>query len=245
MQMLVDIHVHLADFRFPPPEESVRSAQAAGVGWLLGTASQSKDWEVLLSLAGRFPGCHSALGIHPWFADQWSPVIAEKLRRVLQTSQVAAVGEIGLDFARGRGNRNNQLICFEEQLRLANEFKKPAVLHVYKAWPAIRQSLASAGLESGGIWHGFSHGPELAKEALDMGLYLAFGGGVIDENRHRCRAAAASVPDDYLLVESDGPNPSAPATGVVDVYKALAALRGVSVSSLTAIVARNTARLFG
>lgn len=258
MQMLVDIHVHLADSRFADSAAVIRSARTAGVGWLLGTAARFNDWDVLTALATRFPICECALGVHPWYADEWSSLSAERLKRRARLSRVVAIGEIGLDFGARGVNRDRQMICFKEQVMIARDAEKPVVLHVHKAWSAMRELLKNTGLpNAGGVWHGFISGPELAKEALDMGLYVSFGGGVTDERNRRCRYAASFVPEDRLLVESDGPyqpvhrirtssseSISKP-EHVVDVYETLAALRGVSVPRLAEVVARNASQLFG
>lgn len=257
MQMLVDIHVHLADSRFVDPGEIIRSAATADVGWLLGTAAGSEDWEPLIALAGRFPICHCALGVHPWYATHWTPGVARRLRCLARQTRLTAIGEIGLDFGGHRPGRDCQLRCFEEQLTIAGEVGKPVILHVHKSWPATRRLLTDISPRPAGIvWHGFTRGPELAEEALDLGLYLSFGGAVTDARNHRCRSAAASIPGDRLLIESDGPNqpvrrvrdarsnPVSCPAHVVDIYAAVAALRGVSVPDLAVSVARNAEKLF-
>ncbi|MDT8390397.1 MAG: TatD family hydrolase [Lentisphaeria bacterium] len=258
MQMLVDIHVHLADSRISDPLVFIGAARAAGVGWLLGTATRSNEWDMLTALAARFPVCDCALGIHPWHADEWSVETAAKLQVLGCSPRVVAIGEIGLDFGARGGDKDRQLSCFEDQVMIARDAGKPVVLHVYKAWPVMRGVFKNAGLSTvGGVWHGFTGGPELAREALDVGLHVSFGGAVLETRNRRCRSAAAYVPEDRLLVESDGPDYPVYRDGaasseavsesgsVVDVYRTLADLRGVSVPRLAAAVARNAARLFG
>ena len=56
-----------------------------------------------------------------------------------------------------------------------------------------------------GILHCFSGSAEMAKEIVELGMYVAFGGAVTFKNARRPLEAAAAVPLDRLLVETDCP----------------------------------------
>jgi TatD DNase family protein len=113
--------------------------------------------------------------------------------------------------------------------------------------------LADAGVPRRTVLHCFTGGPEEARRALDLGAYLSFSGIVSFKNADDVRAAAALVPLDRVLVETDAPylapvphrgQPNQPAW-VVDVGAALAVAMGRPAVEVAAATARNATTVFG
>ena len=113
--------------------------------------------------------------------------------------------------------------------------------------------LTDAGVPARTVFHCFTGGPDEARRALDLGAYLSFSGIVSFKNASDVRAAAAAVPLDRILVETDAPylapvphrgKPNRPAW-VVDVGAALAAAVGRPIAEVAAATLRNATAVFG
>jgi TatD DNase family protein len=226
-----------------------------GLARVVNTATRPSEWRPCIRLAEQFAPLSAAIGMHPWFADGWTAQEGESLRDLASSCRtVVAIGEIGLDFWDGRENADLQFQAFEAQLALARELDLPVVLHNRKSWNDCFQTLRRMGLPArGGFCHGFTGSREVARQALDVGLYLSFGGSVTYPDHARCRTAAAYCPADRLLTESDAPdqpvrtrrNRLGMPVHVGEVHQALAEIRCVPAESLRQTIAGNVRQLFG
>jgi TatD DNase family protein len=117
---------------------------------------------------------------------------------------VLAIGEIGLDYHYDFSPRDLQRAVFERQLSLAAECGKPVVIHTREAWDDTRAILA-AGWQGPGIMHCFTGDEHQARQALDLGFHLAFGGVLTFRSADAVRQAARITPADRLLLETDCP----------------------------------------
>lgn len=250
-----DVHAHLTDGRLGSDSRSVVArSRDAGVGWILTTSARADDWDKTLALAAACRGVAAAIGVHPWHASAWNDELAGELRQLLaDRERIVAIGEIGLDFWDGRDDIGIQMACFTEQLAVARDFNLPVILHNRKSWNECFGLIRSEGIPAaGGICHGFTGSVEVAREALDLGLHLAFGGPVTYPRNRRCREAAAYVPSRRLLTESDAPDlPVASHRGelsrpehVADVCNSIAGIRSVAPRVVGEWVAANARKLF-
>lgn len=217
----LDTHAHLSVREFAADRvEVLRRAAAAGVSTVLEVAVGPADWDAVLetvaSAAGmeEAPRTAAALGVHPHEAGGWGGAVldslAEKIGAALAAGvPVAAVGEIGLDYFRDYTPREAQRAAFRAQLRLADELNLPVVVHSRAATEDVLAELeeerARRGRALRGVMHCFSDGPETARRATALGLHLGFGGVLTYPKADETRAAAASVPTERLLLETDCP----------------------------------------
>jgi TatD DNase family protein len=218
---MFDAHCHLHDVRVVGRAgELVARARAAGVTGVLLAGVDATGWPVEDSLAAAHPGfVHVSYGLHPqvvaaWFVDGGE---AEARRRVaaelaalearLQAGRAVCIGEIGLDAADGRRpSLDVQEEAYVAQLALARRFGLPVALHVLDAQARALEATARAGLPSaGGMVHSFSGSAEVARDWLALGLSVSFAGAVANPAAKRPARAAAAVPDERLLVETDAP----------------------------------------
>jgi TatD DNase family protein len=161
-----------------------------------------------------------------------------------------AYGEIGLDYHYDFSPRDVQMNVFVQQLEIAREAKLPIVIHTREAWADTVQVLRERW-NGGGIMHCFTGGVGEAKEALDLGFHLAFGGVITFPKSEETRAAARMAPEDRLLVETDAPYLApAPHRGkrnepafVAETVRKLAEIRGVEPERMAEITTRNFERL--
>jgi len=239
---VIDTHAHL-DLCEGAAEDLVDAAAEAGVGRILTVGR-----EQALALADRFATVWAIVGIHPHEAADGHD--AESLRPLLARPRAVAVGECGLDFFRDYAPRSDQLRVFEAQIALANETGLPLVIHTRAADDDTFRMLEAAAVPV--LLHCFSSVDRL-DEAIERGYFCSFAGNVAFPRAADLRAAAARVPDDRILAETDCPylappphrgRPNQPAYAAITLG-VLARERGVSEAALGDQIDANADRLFG
>jgi TatD DNase family protein len=234
---LVDSHCHLDDGQFDADrDETIARARAAGVETMMaiGTGNGPPDLEVAVRLAGLYPFIHATIGVHPHYAAKATEETFDRLRELASHPKVQAIGEIGLDYHYDFSPRDVQRTVFERQLALAAAAGKPVVIHTREAWDDTLAVLRSHW-QGSGIMHCFTGDERQAREALDLGFHLAFGGVLTFPKAADVRQAARITPADRLLVETDCPYLApVPRRGkrnepafLVETVRRLAEVRGV------------------
>ncbi len=257
---LWDTHCHLGDERFAPDRAEVRArAVAAGVTTVVVVGADPAAWPEVCGLvadcggAGSGPTLFAACGLHPHEAGRAAPDVWARLHACLQAPGIVALGEIGLDHHHGDAAHGAQRAAFEHQLALAAECGLPVVLHERDAATEVLDVLRGGGLPPrGGVWHCFSGSPAVAAQALDLGLYLGFGGLLTFPRAEGIREAARLCPADRLLLETDAPYLApVPHRGrrnepafLADVLCHIARLRGEAPTDVAQAVSNNAAALF-
>jgi TatD DNase family protein len=246
---VIDTHAHL-DACGDAPEEVLARARAAGVERVVAVGSGIASCRAAVELAERDDGVFTALGIHPHQAADDEAGSIDELRALLAHPRAVAVGETGLDFYRDYAPRERQRDVFASQVELARELDKPLVIHTRHAAEATAELLG--GFDGTVVLHCFS-APELLPAALERGYYVSFAGNVTFPKADDLREAAAAVPADRLLVETDSPylapvprrgRPNEPAN-VVHTLAALAEARGAETAELEAQIDANATAAFG
>lgn len=203
---LVDSHLHLLSMEEKglDPAACLEAFFEAGGRWALDVAVNTAHWERRLAWGADLRVWFTA-GIHPSEAAKTSD---EELAALVEQSRhprCLAVGEIGLDWYRGRENEAAQRDLFRRQLRLAAASELPVVVHNREADRELLEDLDSEHWQGLGIQHCFSSNRDFAKQALDRGFYLSFAGNLTYPSASRLRDVAAWMPIDRLLVETDSP----------------------------------------
>jgi TatD DNase family protein len=266
MAHFADAHCHLDAAHFAEGPDAVlqRGRDAGVIGFvvvgLVADAEEpgSGDWlepaRFAIELARRAPDVTACVGIHPHDASRWSPGLHDGLRELAALPQVAAVGEIGLDYHYDRSPRDVQRDVFARLVGLARELRKPIVVHTRSAPEDTLAVLEAEGArEVGGIIHCFSEDRAFAERALALGFDLSFSGIVTFKNARSVRDVAAWAPLDRVLVETDCPflapvpfrGKKCEPAHVVHTGRCVAELRGMSVEDLAAATLVNTERRFG
>ena len=251
---LVDSHCHLDDEKFAADREAaIERALAAGVECMLaiGTGGGPPDLEVAIRLADAYACFYATVGVHPHDAAKATAETFDRLRALVDHPKVVAIGEIGLDYHYDFSPREVQREVFREQLRLASARAMPIVIHTREAWEDTLRLIDENPPARGAIMHCFTGGPEEARQSLERGFHLAFGGVLTFPKAQNVREAAAITPDDRLLVETDAPYLApVPHRGkrnepafVVETVKRLAEVRGRSAEEIAALTAGNFERL--
>lgn len=208
-----------------------------------------------VELAEEYDFIYAAVGVHPCYADSWNDDSIEELEKLLRHDKIVALGEMGLDYYRRDDNRDVQKRAFTEQLALASSKKMPVITHDREAHGDMYDILRHYRPE--GVMHCFSGSVELAREALQLGLYIGLGGSVTAVNAVRPVEVAKYVPLDRLVLETDAPYliPRIYRTGenkykrceswmIRYVAQFIADLRGMETDQLLEITARNASNLY-
>jgi TatD DNase family protein len=248
---VIDSHTHLD--RGPAPEaELVAAARAAGVTRILTIGMDHASCRAALAAAERHPEVFAAVGRHPNEATGYDDAITADLRELAAHPRCRAIGETGLDDYRDYAPRADQERAFAAQIGLARETGKPLVIHTRAAEDDTIGTLArdAAGLPV--LLHCFSM-PDRLEECLDHGWWISFAGNVTYPKSSALAEAAARVPLERLLVETDAPyltpqvlrkERNQPAY-VTHTARFVAERRGIAYAELEAAVEANAAALFG
>ncbi len=246
---MTDAHAHL-DACDEPADVIVERAREAGVTRIVTIGTGIDSSRAALDIAERHGGVHAALGIHPHEAASPEALRMDELRELLVHPKAVAVGETGLDTVRQFATPEEQRRLFDAHLELADELGLPVVIHNREADGETAAALAGFGGTV--ILHCFSS-PALLTTALERGYYVSFAGNATYRNADALRSAAAAVPPDRILVETDSPylapepmrgRRNEPAN-VVHTARALAEVRGEEPDAFAARTHANASAAFG
>ncbi len=241
----VDTHCHLF-LCDREPQPLLEDARAAGVGTVICAGIDPGTSRTSLELAESFRGVFATAGMHPHTASAMDDAAGRAIEELLDNPNVVAVGETGLDFFRMLSPREDQEASLRLHVAMAREAGLPIVVHVRDAWPEILRLLPEGSAERVVI-HCFSGDAELARECSARGYHLSFAANLTYPRNAHLREAAAAVPLDRLLVETDSPylapqrirgRDNAPAN-VIDVVSAIASIRGEAVDVVRAATVAN------
>lgn len=207
--MWIDTHCHLDAPEFDADRAAVVArARAAGVSQMVLPAVGAFDFETVRTLAHQH-GFAYALGIHPLYVmqagEQDLALLAELLERHRDDPRLVAVGEIGLDFFVPGLDAARQDFFYTAQLKLAQRFELPVILHVRRSADLLLRGLRRFNV-SGGIAHAFNGSHQQAQALVALGFRLGFGGTLTYERSQQIRRLAAELPAEALVLETDAPD---------------------------------------
>jgi TatD DNase family protein len=228
-------------------------ARAAGVvrAVTVGDTVASSRWCV--AAAGAHPDVHAAVAVHPTEVAGLTDDDYAELERLARDARVVAIGETGLDYYWDRTEPADQQHHFRRHIDLAKAVGKPLMIHDRDAHADVLRILREQGAPDRVIFHAFSGDETMARECVAAGYLLSFPGVVTFRNAPGLRQAAAVVPAELLLVETDAPfltphpyrgKPNAPALLPLTV-RALATAADIDVDELCSAVTATGARVLG
>lgn len=206
---LIDIGINLTHDSYDADREAVIvRAAAAGVSQLIVTGASLVGSAAAIALASAHAGClFATVGVHPHHADEFNGEMLVKMRALLDSEVVVAVGECGLDYYRNLSSREGQRRAFSAQLTLAIESGKPLFLHQRDAHEDFISILKDyRSVLPGGVAHCFTAGDAELEAYLELGLAIGITGWICDERRGRhLQTLVKRIPAGRLLLETDGP----------------------------------------
>ena len=269
MTAFFDTHAHYDDKAFDEDRETLLEAlPGTGIARVVNVGASLASCKRTGSLADRYDYIYAAVGIHPSETAELegespdapggqsaeSPDALEQLKAMWNHEKCVAVGEIGLDYYWDKTHREVQKKWFARQLRFAGERGLPVIIHSRDAARDTIDIMAGekAG-EIGGVVHCFSYTKETAGIFLDMGFYIGIGGVLTFQNARKLKEAAAYIPMDRIVLETDCPYLApAPYRGKRNsslylplVAEVLAQVKGISEEEVRRAAWENGMRLYG
>jgi TatD DNase family protein len=255
--LMIDSHTHL--FLCERPEdELVANARDAGVGRMLNVGLGGEANAAAIAAAERHEGVFATVGCHPTSAQGFDDAAAAEIARLAAHEKVRAIGETGIDYYRETASPAEQRRAFEAQIEIARDRDLPIVIHARDpegettATDEVFEILDARAAGRPVVLHCFS-APHRAADAAARGWYCSFAGNVTYPKSETLREAAAQLPDELILVETDAPylapqpvrgKPNEPAN-VVATARVVAEARGVSYGELERAVEENARAVFG
>ncbi|MEK7793215.1 MAG: TatD family hydrolase [Candidatus Hydrogenedentota bacterium] len=251
--MLADSHCHLQDAKFDADREAVIARSLEVLDWLVVIGDDLPTSEAAVGLVRE--RIYATIGVHPHHAATADEAGLEQLKQLASRSGVVGIGEIGLDYFKyNETPRPVQRDGFVRQLALAAELRLPVVIHNRESDDDLAAILDEHSPQlAGGVMHCYGSPPEFVERCLAWNdFYISFAGNVTYPKAHPLRDAAALVPLERLLIETDAPYLAPQALRgqrcephfVRHTAEALAVVMGVTPEALGEITTRNAARLF-
>ncbi len=255
--MIVDTHVHLDDERYAGDLDEVLSrAREVGVNRYIIPAADPKTLARAVELAEKYDDIFFSVGVHPHDAANY---IREDQEKYISHPKCVAVGEIGLDYYRLPENKEEiepfkklQKEAFIDQIDLANQYDKPIIVHIRDASRDSQSILETHIANKGGVLHCFNADHELLKLS-ELGFYYGIGGVLTFKNAKKLVEVFPLIPEDRLLIETDGPyltphpyrgERNEPAYCEL-ISEKMSELSGIPLAAMQNMCRENTTRLFG
>lgn len=255
MMKIFDTHTHLnvEEFRGREDEELALAKEMGVVAHNI-VGFDRPTIERAVELADQYPELYLTLGWHPTEAGDYSPEVEDYLLEHLRHPKVVALGEIGLDYHWMTASKEVQEQVFRRQIQLSKELDLPFVVHTRDALEDTYAIIKSEGVgPRGGIMHSFSGTLAEAQQFVDLGMMISFSGVVTFKKATDIQGAAAGLPLDKILVETDAPYLApVPKRGRENktaytryVVEKIAELRGLSVEEVASATDANARKVFG
>jgi TatD DNase family protein len=253
--MLFDTHVHLNAEQYEDDlQEVINRALEKGVQNMVVVGFDEPTIKKAIQIAETYDFIYASVGWHPVDAVDMTDEHLAWIEELAQHPKVVALGEMGLDYHWDKSPKEVQKDVFRRQIRLARKVNLPIIIHNRDATEDVVTILKEEHVEEvGGIMHCFTGSIEVAKQCMDMNMYISFGGPVTFKNAKKPKEVAIELPLDKLLIETDCPYLTPhPFRGkrnepgyVSYVAEQIAELKGITYEELAAITTANAKKLFG
>lgn len=254
--MFVDSHCHLdcidlAEFdgNF---DKLIQETTDAGIEQMLCVSIDLEKYPAMLALVDKYPQIAVSVGVHP-MAELQTSLDADNLKSLATNEKVVAIGETGLDYYYKKVDNQEQQERFRTHIQVANEVRKPIIVHTRDAGNDTLEILRNEKAEKcSGVIHCFTETMEFAEKAMELGFMISFSGIATFKTADALREVAKYIPDDRLLIETDSPYLApVPFRGkqnwpalVKHVAVIIAEVRNTTVEHIAKISKENYMRLF-
>lgn len=247
--MFTDTHCHIYKEYFDKIDVILDKALKNKVNRIINNADNIETSKEVLSLIERYSNMYGAIGIHPEHVDNYNKEDLEFIEKNLKNKKIIAIGEIGLDYHYTKENKKEQIEIFEQQLKLAEKYNKPVIVHSREATKDTIDTLKKYKVK--GVIHSFSGSYETACIYIKMGFLLGVN-GVITFKNSNIKEVYKSISLHNIVLETDSPylaptpyrgKKNEPANILV-IAEFLASLYGESLSYLSEVTNENISRIF-
>ena len=247
--MYIDTHCHLSSEDYDDIDNVIEDNKKALVDKIIVSGCSRESIDEVMVLKEKYDMVYVTIGYHPEYADIITLDDLDYLEGLLRESKVVGIGEIGLDYHYGKGNKEKQLWLFESQLKIAEELSLPVVIHSRDATQDTIDTLKKYNVK--GIVHCFSGSLEVANIYISMGFLLGIGGVVTFKNS-KLKDVVKEISLEKIVLETDSPYLTpVPFRGKVNsskylefIAKFIADVKNTSVDEIAKITSENASSLF-
>lgn len=247
--MYIDTHCHLSVEDYLDIDKVIEENKNALVEKIVVSGCSRESIEEVMDLKDKYDMVYVTIGYHPEYADTVTESDLDYLKSLLGEKKVVGIGEIGLDYHYTKENKDKQIWLFEEQLKIADAFNLPVVIHSRDATMDTINILKKYKVK--GIIHCFSGSLETANIYISMGFLLGIG-GVVTFNNSKLKDVVKEVPLESIVLETDSPYLTpVPFRGKINSSKYLefianfiADIKNISLEELAEITSKNASSLF-
>ena len=247
--MLIDTHCHLYKEYYDDIESIIELSKQNKVMYYINNGCDAKSNIEVLESVEKYPNVYGALGIHPENVLNYTLDDIKFIEDNLSNEKIVAIGEIGLDYYYSKENKKEQIKLLEIQLKLAEEYNIPVIIHSREATEDTINTLKKYKVK--GVIHSFSGSLEIAKIYIKMGYLLGINGVVTFKNCN-LKDTLKEIPIDKIVLETDSPyltpvpdrgsqnNPS----HILDIAKFIGEVYGINVDEVMRITTENAKKLY-
>lgn len=248
---IFDSHAHYDDKKFDGVrDELLAQMPDNNVCGIINCGTDISTSRFSIDLAQKYPYVYAAVGYHPESVDDSTVFERNELAKLAKNKKVVAIGEIGLDYYWDTAFKEQQIEFFEQQLLLAKALGKPVIVHDREAHFDTLSLLKKH--KPKGVLHCFSGSAEMAKEILNLGMYIGVGGVVTFKNSKKIIEVVREIPLDRILLETDAPYLAPePHRGKLNnsayikyVAEKIAEIKNLQATEVLSVTAKNVKTLF-
>lgn len=248
-----ETHAHYCDDIFNDNRtEILNKCKESGVEYIVNVGYNIDSSKKSIDLANKYDYVYSAIGIHPHDVNEDCNKIYD-LYENNDNRKIVAIGEVGLDYAFVKDNKEEQINLFINQIELANALKLPVIIHSRDAYLDTYNTVKEHKAEYGTLFHCFHPNDNLVKLVLENGYMVAFGGNITYKRNKSFFEYVKSIPIEQIVIETDSPYlPPEPYRGTVNtslnlpiICKKLAEYKELDVSYVSDMLFKNSKRFFG
>jgi len=251
---LTDTHCHL---NFPVFDHLydiiIKSCLRKNIGKIIVPAIKAVGWDQLIIFCQLYPEIlYPALGLHPLFINEHNQNDLVLLEELIKKNKPIAIGEIGLDYFDKTLDKALQQYFFEAQVKLAQKYKLPIIVHARKSHHDILMILKKIKFDQYGTIHAFNGSLEQAQEYIKLGFKLGFGGMVTHPKARHITNLATNLPLSSIVLETDAPDMplfeqaksyNSP-ENILLIAQKMATMRNISLEEIANNTTENANRIF-
>ena len=247
--MFTDSHCHLYSEYYDDIAKVINEASLNKVNRFINNGCDAKSNVEVIALIEKYTNMYGAIGIHPESVDTYQDEDIKYIEDNIANKKIIAIGEIGLDYYYTKENKEKQIKLLEIQLKLAEKYNMPVIIHSREATLDTLTTLKKYNVK--GIIHSFSGSLETAREYIKMG-YLIGINGVITFKNANIKDVIKELPLSSLVLETDSPyltpepyrgKQNSPAH-ILDIAKFVADLKNIPLEELANITNQNLDNMF-
>ena len=237
-------------------DEFVDTLLTENISYIINVSASPETARLVVAQAKKHKNMYTAIGIHPSdtrFIDDMEAALAEIKALILdKENKCVCLGEIGLDYHYPDTDKEKQMRYFEAQMTMAEELNIPVCIHDRESHADVMEVIRRHP-KVRGVLHSFSGSAEMAEELVKLGWMISFSGTLTFTNARKPKEAAARLPHDMVMIETDcpylAPHPKRGTlnhSGNLEYTNAvLASIWGITPEECAEITENNAKRFFG